>query len=365
MEPSPIVFLKPPAIAEAVWRPELPLVVLERTESKEQLVVWIAVRWLMAAFPHERGFGSRKIAARAKVNQKYVSRWCEELVGLGLLVPAGEERVRGFAQARPIYTVDLRRLAEQSSAMALEVLLHWGAPLGSAQSVPRDQLSLFSDSKSRIGSDPPEDQTDPPEDQITDPPEDQTDPPGVQITEPLRDQTDPPEDQITEPLRDQSWKEGGRKEGGKDLRARAQSGELSSEQGPRSVPIAPRGAWPLPCHPLDLWADVAAAQRPSDIRHLTALAAEHDGPTGGYGYYWLGRAMLAASLNDDIRSIAKLRAVLTRWRDEQSYGSDRAIERPANEQKEQRHGRDASPAAPRGGRRPRPGERGYLKPEPE
>ena len=45
------VFLKPPAIDPAVWRPDVPLIVLERTASKEQLCVWIAVRWLMAAFP--------------------------------------------------------------------------------------------------------------------------------------------------------------------------------------------------------------------------------------------------------------------------------------------------------------------------
>jgi len=135
------IFLKPPKIDPAVWRPDVPLVVLERCETKEQLIVWIAIRWLVAAFPQEKGFGTRKIAVRAKVNQKYVSRWCAELVDLQLLERTGDESVAGFAHSRPIYTVPLRKLEQISCEMAIDVLLRWGAPLP-PPTPGREQLRL-------------------------------------------------------------------------------------------------------------------------------------------------------------------------------------------------------------------------------
>ena len=136
----------------------------------------------------------------------------------------------------------------------------------------------------------------------------------------------------------------------------------------REVISTPVEQHPLPKHPLEMWTEVAERQRPSDATHLAALAAEHDAPTDGHGWYWLGRAMLAASLNTEVRSIGKLRAVLNRWRSEETYGSDAAYERqsrPADVDRRGANDRPArQPAAPRHARRQlRPGERGYIQPD--
>jgi hypothetical protein len=78
----------------------------------------------------------------------------------------------------------------------------------------------------------------------------------------------------------------------------------------------------LPAHPLDLWRRACAARRPIDDDQLAILASEHDAATGGHGWYWVGRAILAAAVAEDIHSVAKVRRTLERWRAEGAYGSD-------------------------------------------
>jgi hypothetical protein len=190
---DPIIFLKPPKIDPAVWRPEVPLVVLERCETKEQLCTWIGLRWLMAAFPREKGFGTRKIAKRAKVNQKYVTRYCQELIALELIIDAGEENIANFAHGRNVYSIPLHELDRISNDIALNVLKSWGAATQTAHQSD-DQLPLDLGQQRAIDfsrPDPPRDQTpDPPRDQTPDPPRDQTpDPPRDQTPDPPRDQT--------------------------------------------------------------------------------------------------------------------------------------------------------------------------------
>lgn len=106
----------------------------------------------------------------------------------------------------------------------------------------------------------------------------------------------------------------------------------------------------LPAHPLDLWRRACAARRPIDDDQLAMLASEHDAATGGNGWYWVGRAILAAALSEDIHTVAKVRRTLERWRAEDTYGSDApAARRPQAV---------VSAAAPRPGRstvEPRPG----------
>lgn len=88
---------------------------------------------------------------------------------------------------------------------------------------------------------------------------------------------------------------------------------------------------PLPAHPRDLWANACGAATPAHLDLLAALAAEHDAATDGHGWYWLGRAILAGTTAQaSIGHPNYLRNTLIRWRDEDSYGSDRA--RPAKEQ---------------------------------
>ncbi len=89
----------------------------------------------------------------------------------------------------------------------------------------------------------------------------------------------------------------------------------------------PPGESPLPSDPLHLWHTGRAAVRPLDEAQLQTLASELDAPTGGYGAYWLGRAILAANACDpgfgtNPRSLNLVRAILRRWKHEHSYGSD-------------------------------------------
>ena len=78
----------------------------------------------------------------------------------------------------------------------------------------------------------------------------------------------------------------------------------------------------LPAHPLDLWRRACSTRRTIDDDQLSLLASEHNRTTGGHGLYWVGRAILAAALSEDIHSVAKVRRTLERWRSEDSYGSD-------------------------------------------
>lgn len=101
-----------------------------------------------------------------------------------------------------------------------------------------------------------------------------------------------------------------------------------------TIPVAPAGAEPLPAPVLALWQGDEPALSRRELHQLALIAAEVDGPSGGFGAYWLGRAILMADLclgdRGQARSLAYLRRVLRRWREEGSWGSDRAIgEAPA------------------------------------
>ncbi len=106
------------------------------------------------------------------------------------------------------------------------------------------------------------------------------------------------------------------------------------ERSAPAMPIAdneetPSGEPPLPAAPFVLWQTARSALQPLDEAHLCALVAELDGPTEGFGAYWLGRAILAASMTDEgfatnPRALNLVRAILRRWRREGSYGSDTA-----------------------------------------
>ena len=302
---DPIVFLKPPKIDPAVWRPDVPLIVLEtcltpgtvrvvekgiskdvEVEPAKLICVWLAIRWLMAAFPKRRGFGTRLIARRAGVNQKYVTRWTGKLIELGLLEQIGEEAFDNLCAGnpRPVYAIPLDRLERESNEIALSVLTRWGD-----------------------------------EEQLPPPPSpDQTAfDLGLPAAAASR-RSDPIRDHGSDPIRDH--REGGMihgREGGSPPPAKKSPGR------PASPPPAPPTLPPLTAHPTALWARACGTPRPTDPDQLATLAAAHDAPTGGYGWYWVGRAILAASLDADVRSLRKVRAILDRWQAEAAYGSDR------------------------------------------
>lgn len=103
-------------------------------------------------------------------------------------------------------------------------------------------------------------------------------------------------------------------------------------------PEAPNGEPALPAAPWALWQAARSTPQPLDEAHLCTLAAEHDGSTDGFGAYWLGRAILAASMSDTTfasnpRALNLVRAILSRWKREGSYGSDTVAYQSRQEQR--------------------------------
>jgi hypothetical protein len=94
-----------------------------------------------------------------------------------------------------------------------------------------------------------------------------------------------------------------------------------------TIPSAPPDHEPLPAAVLALWQGDEPALSRRDTHQLAIIAAEYDRSTGGHGAYWLGRAILMADLclgeRGQARSLAYLRRILRRWREEGSWGSDR------------------------------------------
>ena len=328
---DPIVFLKPPKIDPAVWRPDVPLVVIERcltaarasgekkVDPSKLICTWLAIRWLMAAFPKRRGFPTRLIAERAGAHMTSITAWCHKLMLLGLLSQVGEEPiVRNLAHATPIYSIPLSELERISHDICLEILIKLGGESDETESQSSDQLTLdlpLPDATQKSFSDRLSDQT---SDRLSDHRDGRTD------------------------------------DHGTDDHARAR--EKKPRGRPKNappVPPAPPNQPPLPHHPLVLWANACTTPRSIDGAQLEALAAAHDEATAGYGLYWVGRAILAASADEDVRSIRKVKTILDRWHDTQSYGSDRY-------QKEAANGREqvSSPGQSRdGSERPRRGDR--------
>jgi hypothetical protein len=293
----------------------------------------------MAAFPKRTGFGTRLIARRAGVDKDSVARYVDNLVELGLVNIVGEEKVGNFPKKRPIYSLPLQELERISNEIALDTLLKWEDEGPTAASEPENQLPLnlplpdadeqkFHVPTSGHGHVPTSGHEHVPTS-------------GHGHVPTSGHEHVPTSGHGHVPTSGQSMsqhpdigKEGrnlGRKDG-----APAQQRNRTGRTGrPPTVPPPPPAeaftlhpAWiatgSLPKHPRELWRAACPDARPIDNEQLAALAAEHDEPTGDHGWYWVGRAVLLAAINEDVRSIGKLKAILTRWRTEDSYGSDPA-----------------------------------------
>ncbi len=99
-------------------------------------------------------------------------------------------------------------------------------------------------------------------------------------------------------------------------------------------------------NPLTLWQSIREAVQSLDAQRLQVLVAEQDAATGGCGAYWVARAILAAVATDatfatNPRALNLVRAILTRWQREGSYGSDT----PAYQAKQQTVRQHGTPAA--------------------
>lgn len=492
---------QPPPIDPAVWRTEIPLIVAERCNSPHLLAVWFALRWLMAAFPQSRGFGTRIIAQRARVSHKYVTGWVAELIEHGLVEVIGEEPMRNLAP-RPIYTIPLHRLEAMSNAMAVDVLMNYGVKhLPSPPPPNPDQLPLGITSatdttggaqqpehhhtnqlghtvapanydhniSTEIPKHPSSGDISPPGSVVTrehlsgdiSPPgsgdirdqrntsaahtdhvpqrdqnpgdiKDQT--PRCLSTHPsggfyptesvvIREQAQDssltpsvvPQEQSSVPLqeqtsevihpykcpRDQKEQTPGDQKGqtsqtytqreqtsdpnkeqnlvdnkehtyqacmhgtGQDLehgrhgnthtsslhkeeeKAVESTAHLACDSSPeihahtatvkRHPPPVPPGEFALPLHPFDLWYNACPHVRSLDYAHIEALAAEHDLVTNGHGMYWVGRAILSATLASDARYLKVIKVVLDRWRNEGTYGSEAPWEQQRREQRKEQY----------------------------
>ena len=115
-------------------------------------------------------------------------------------------------------------------------------------------------------------------------------------------------------------------------------------------PPAPNGMPVLPKPVLTLWQGNRAEVSPREQHQLTMIAAEFDASSGGYGSYWLGRAIMLADLYLTDRghtvTLIYLRAMLRRWQREDSWGSDLERKTPVAP------ATPAAPTRPRGRRVP-------------
>ncbi len=311
------VHVHPVILDPAVWRLEIPLVVLERTDGPHLLSVWIAVRWLQAADPTRRGFSTREIARRAKVDRKYVTQWVSGLVALSLLEVVGEELVPNL-HPRPIYAIPLAALEAASLDLAPQVVSAYRGnrtPAGPPAAPVTVRVVLPS-------LDNVEDQVEhvvlEAEPAADEPPGDMGDQDGG-----IEDQgPGAMEDHASGGIKDRIKE--GRNEGGREP-AHAREGTATGTGTPPTP--TPLDSPQLPDEPLALWRSVRQTPRPMDDHHLLALIADHEAPTDGYGAYWVARAILAADTTDGAfatnpRALNLVRAILQRWRREQTYGSD-------------------------------------------
>jgi len=93
-----------------------------------------------------------------------------------------------------------------------------------------------------------------------------------------------------------------------------------------TIPAAPAGQPALRASVVALWQGERASLSPREHTQLALLADSYDASTGGFGAYWLGRAIILADLCLSERgrpmSLTYVRKMLRRWADEDSWGSD-------------------------------------------
>ena len=276
-----------------------PLIVRRRC-NPHQLAIWMAVRFLLDTTDRS-SFGSREIAREANLSSyPRVAGWIGELVEMELLEIIGHEQVQGDMHDRPVYRIPFRKILDNSTAEAEQHVIEQVNRRRRRKAVERGAGQLTLDLTV----------TDRSQKTVTD-----------------RSQAVTDRSQQTPVYCDRSVTlDGGMDglmEGG--TRAHAQKRKRGRPPNPPAVqppPDPPTDEAPLPAHPTDLWTKACPTPRPIDLDHLAALAAEHDAPTDDHGLYWVGRAILAASLVEDVRQVGKVRKILDRWRRGACYGSD-------------------------------------------
>jgi hypothetical protein len=102
--------------------------------------------------------------------------------------------------------------------------------------------------------------------------------------------------------------------------------DTSTPEAP-DIPPTPQDEPPLPASPLDLWRADREHISQRDTYQLEMLARSYDSATGGYGAYWLGRAVMMADYclapKGQPVTVQYVRGILKRWsRPDVAWGSD-------------------------------------------
>lgn len=313
---------KPPAMADQTYgaiqdllermiQTGLPLVVRRRCNPYQQSC-WAAMRFLIDTLG-EPTFGSRDVA-REMNTQSYprVAKVMAFLVDEGLITLRSTEEIPGGLHERGVYAIPWEYILEESIRLAKEELgterRYRRAPLPSPE-----QIALpFDDPVSTpIEHDPEASSV------LSDSGASNVD----ESASTIRDQdilaVQPNEEHLLDPM----------------ARPRApDKGALP----PAPIPATPSteifAAHPqwkfsgrLLAHPLALWSDSCARPTRMDRHVLALLADQHDGPTQGYGWYWVGIAIVTlAGSGQPIPSARSVKNVLDDWQARDAYGTDRA-----------------------------------------
>jgi len=93
-----------------------------------------------------------------------------------------------------------------------------------------------------------------------------------------------------------------------------------------ATPASPAGQPPLRASVVELWRGDRQQVSSREVTQLTLIADSYDAATGGFGAYWLGRAIILADmcLSEHGRplNLPYVRGMLRRWAEEGSWGSD-------------------------------------------
>ena len=322
----------------------VPLVV-RRQCTPHQLAVWLAIRTLLDLRPDEP-FGLRDIGAEANLTAlARIGGWIDDLIRMGFLAIAGHEDVPNLAHPRTLYRIPWREIHERNTREIETYLARLGVRPKRVHVAPQQQaLNL------------PAPVTDRSQAPVID-----------RLQGPVIHGSQACERSVTGPC--DPWITGAIE--GTRAHARAVGQSVSQSEGKRSAlaepsdqpgsptplvpPPPPAGERPLEQHPLA--AVTALGERAgADAPTWALLAAEHDAPTAGHGWYWLGRAIDAAIVSqggiDQVRNPYKLtRSILRIWRDRGTYGAASMPAAPPHHRPAARAvGAPASPAAREGPR---------------
>jgi hypothetical protein len=252
----------------ALWRPSIPLIVLERCQNPYLISTWLALRWLQAAFPGRTEFSSRLLARRARVNQKYLywtrpgkPSWIDQLIADQLLmdVTNGVNR-NDDARERPRnaqrhITIPLKELEQESLGMVIPVLKAWGVNPPATQPAPNQLMLEFAEGdpglSRSVGADA-----------------------GARAEFANMPPTQNGMHSDTDP-----------------------SVPSTSYELAQRIPTPPpniQGWPPLMATPAALWLDAREVLGERDWDYLAELVADHDRTTGGCGWFFVGQAIQAA-----------------------------------------------------------------------